>query len=294
MAGEAAAESNTPVPDEVDAGIEAMREERPFELVDSAQSDEPKPEPKKEEPPKQEVKEEPKKPVRLVPHEALHEERSKRQQLEKRLADMEKAQAQPRQEPEQSDDVDENLDPIGAIARLKAEIRKGQEEQAAETQRRNFVAELGRRTNERINSYKAEHPEYDDQLQYVRRSRFEELQLLGAAPEAALEQLQLEEMQIAHMMLQQDGDLGAHVAKLAVHRGWKAAEPAKEESKQVETSQEDVAKIERLQKGHRVAKSSSGAGGGAPSSEMSLEDIANLDGAAFDKAFEAHAKRLMA
>ena len=83
------------------------------------------------------------------------------------------------------------------------------------------------------------------------------------------------------------------VAKLAAGRGWKASEITAPPAVPVAPDAGATERIERLERGRRIAKSPSAAGGGAPAAELTLEQIANLDGAAFDKAFAAHAKRLM-
>lgn len=271
------------------AEFEAVRTETPVQPI---------------EPPREEVKTEPekapepvkteaeKKPVRLVPHEALHEERVKRQALEKRLAELEAAK--PKAEPTQ--EIDETQDPIGALAQLRAKIRANEEREQQERQQRAQIEDLGRRVSSRVNAYAREHPEYLEQVNFLRQSRAAELRLLGHSDDVIGQQIMQEEMALGAMALERDMDPGAIVANLAQHRGWKAkaAEPPAEQkaalpnpSEAVKTAiAESTAKIERLEKGQRAARSSSASGGGGPSPELSLDQIAELDGAAFDAAFE--------
>ncbi len=273
------------------AGFAALQNETEIELV------EPDPEVKAEPEPKPEPKAEPepKKPVRLVPHEALHEERVKRQALERRLADFERAQQQPQfRQPQQGDgDIDENENPIGAIAALKAKIRQRDEMDAEVTRVSRENQDIVQRMAPRVEAYAKEHPEYGEQFQYVRASRAAELELLGYPPQTIGQQIQAEEMALARQALAHDMDPGDVIAKLATARGWRAKEPAPEPKKDPTPDPEASKKIERLQAGQRVAKSSSNGGGSGPEAEMSLARLVELDGAAFDAAFAKHGPRLL-
>jgi hypothetical protein len=236
-------------------------------------------------------------PQRLVPHAALHEERTRRQQLEREIADLRSRVQQPQQpatptrDPEE---IDETQDPLGAIAQLKNYIKTGHERARREHEERQAVDALNTRVQARVNAYVAEHPEYPEQVKFLRASRGQELQDLGYSPQEIVRQIYQEEMALGARAIQLDMDPGEMVAKLAAGRGWKA--PAITDSPAAPAVPDAGAteRIERLERGRRIAKSPSAAGGGAPAAELTLEQIANLDGAAFDKAFAAHAKRLMA
>jgi hypothetical protein len=285
----------TETPEEA-AGFAAMQNETPIELVEPDPEVKAEPEPKPE--PETKAEPEPKKPVRLVPHEALHEERVKRQALERRLADFERAQQQPpprqQQVAHQDGDIDENENPLGAIAMLKAKL-KGWETQAAEVaQQQEEGRQIIARMTPRVEAYAREHPEYIDQFQYLRQSRMDELSLLGYAPEQIVQSIQAEEMDLARRTLANDLDPGDVVARLAKARGWRAKEPTPEPKKDNPAPDPEAGKkIERLQAGQRIAKSSSAGGGSGPEAEMTLERLASLDGAAFDAAFAKHGARLM-
>lgn len=230
---------------------------------------------------------------RLVPHAALHEERVKRQNLEKRLQELEAAK--PKTEAPQP--IDETQDPLGAIAELRAKLKNYEDSQQQDQQQRAAMEDLGRRVGARVQAYAAEHPEYPDQVKFLRQSRFEELQDLGYDDDAIVRQLMQEEVALGQRALETDRDPGEMVASMAKRRGWKPAEPeAKTEEKPEEKPaaeaaaiKEEIAKteakIDRLEKGQRAAKSPSKGGGDSPATELSLEAIANLDGAAFDAAF---------
>lgn len=285
----------TETPEEA-AGFAALQNETPIELVDAGTEPQAKAEPEPKPDPEPKSDPEPKKPVRLVPHEALHEERVKRQALERRLAEFERAQQQPpprqQAQPQAGDDIDENENPLGAIAQLKARIRQRDEMDAEQTRISSENREIIQRMAPRVEAYAKEHPEYGDQFQYVRQSRASELELLGYPPHAIGQQIQAEEMALARQALANDLDPGEVIAKLATARGWRAKdpEPKKDDPKPAEDA---TKKIERLQAGARIAKSSSTGGGSGPDPEMTLERLASLDGAAFDAAFAKHGARLM-
>lgn len=291
---------------EVEALKETTEETAQFEAMLNEQ---PLPEPKvdpaeiKTDPPKAEAQLEPEKkpepapekaPVRLVPHQALHEERTKRQALERRIAELEGRPAPAPQQQNGDGEPDENTDPIGTIAWLKAKVAKGEEDSRTAQQQAAYVEDLGTKVKARVDAYVVEHPEYLEQVNHVRQSRFAELQLMhpGAAQQAIAAQVLREEMALGEMAVNQDLDIGKMVADLAKHRGWKPKEP---EPASVETkpAAEAEATIARLTKGQKAAVSPSGSGGGAPQADMTLERLLELDGAAFDEAFKKHGPRLM-
>lgn len=291
-------ESLTETPEEA-AGMAAMQQEAPQPAAAPAPvvPPEPTPEPAAT-PAAQEPAAQHEKPTRLVPHAALHEERTRRQALERELADLRKAAPPPpaRQAPEE--EPDETTDPIGALAYLKNKIKARETEEAegrAESQR---IHELGTKVRARIDSYSTEHPEYTDQLAFLRKSRAEELKVLGYPDQMIVRQLMQEEMAIGQKAIDDDLDPGEVIAKLATHRGWKGKEPepaavVPNPAPTVPPGRDPAKTIERLQKGIKSAISSSAGGGGGPETEMTLDNLLKLDGAAFDKAFEAHGKRLM-
>lgn len=238
--------------------------------------------------------------VRLVPHAALHEERVKRQELERRLREIETAK--PKAEPVA--ELDEHTDPIGVIGQLKAKLQGYEQQTQRQMEEARAMEDLGRRVGARVQAYAAEHPEYSDQVKFLRQSRFEELQDLGYEDEQIARQLLQEEVALGQRALETDRDPGEMVASMAKRRGWKAADPNPEPNPAPEVKpapqavaiKEEIAKTEakiaRLEKGQRAARSPSTGGGGAAENELSLAAIADLDGAAFDAAFK-NVKALM-
>lgn len=278
------------------------RETNEFELMrDDAPAPAPAPEPKPDPAPAADPKpvaDAPKpeaKPQRLVPLDALHEARGENKSLKARLAELEAKVAQPK--PSADDDIDETQDPIGAIARLKAKIREGEERTAEQARVEGQMNEVATRVGERIKSYAAEHPEYPEQMSFLRQSRFDELTELGWERAAAIRQIQTEEMILGVQALQNDWDPGAKIAQLAKLRGWKVKDPEPgadpKPNGEVKADPAATAKLDRLERGQKAAMSSSSGGGSGPEADTTLEAGLKLEGAAFDSWWKKNAQRLM-
>lgn len=233
---------------------------------------------KAEEPPKDD------KPVKLVPHQALHEERERRKQLEQRIAQLEAA-AQKASAPEP---IDPDVDPIAALK----EVREWKEQQVQQGQQAQQLREFSGRVQSEEAVWAAENPDYGEQITFLRESRANELAALGMGREQIGQQLMIEALQTADVAFRSGKNPGEVFTTLAVTRGWKAKEPEPEKAVK-EPSKEAVEKVDRLARGQKAATSSSGSGGGAPDDEMTVEKLLALKGKAFDDAFEKHGKRLM-
>jgi hypothetical protein len=268
--------------------FDAIRTEQAIPEPEKKPEDAPLPEAK----PAEQAKSEEKKPVRLVPHEALHEERVKRQALERRLAEIEAAKPKP----EAPKPIDETQDPIGALAELRQRLQTYEEREQKQREAFQQEQEFGRRIKSRVDAYAKDHPEYLEQVNHLRQSRAAELRLLGHTDDMIAVQIMQEERALGAMALEKDLDPGEIVANLAKHRGWAPKQPEvkadegkpalPDPSEAVKAAiLESTAKIDRMEKGQKAAKSSSAGGGGGPTPELTLEQIAELDGAAFDAAF---------
>lgn len=280
------------------AEIEAIRTE-----VAAPEVTKPAPEQAKPDPAKPEiVKPEPAKPEsRLVPIHALHEARAEAKALKARLAELEKPAPKP--EAQVNEIPDETVDPIGALAALRRKIAAQEEDVRSQQETARQIGELSRQVSTRVTAYAAEHPEYLEQVAFLRNSRAGELRLLGHDDESIGRQINMEEMSLGKLAVDRDLDPGEMMANLAKHRGWQPKAPDPKPGAETPTPVateavkaaivESEAKINRLERGQRAARSSSGGAGGGPTPEMTLEQIAELDGAAFDAAFPK-VKSLMA
>ena len=279
--------------------FELMRDDAPAPAPDPAPQPDPKPDPDPKpaaaDAPKPAPEAKTEKPTRLVPIDALHEEREKRKAHERRIAELERAVSQP-PKPATDEDIDEYQDPIAAIAKLKAEIRAGKEREEEAKRTEQQLSEVAQRVGTRIQAYKAEHPEYDEQIQFLRRSRFDELTELGFDQAAAIRQMQGEEIQIGIAALQNDWDPGAKIAKMAILRGWQpkaAPSPQVNGAASPAANPDAEARLARLEKGQKAAVSSSSGGGSGPEADTTLEEGLRLKGAAFDAWWTKNAERLM-
>lgn len=269
------------------SGAEAPADPPPSEPPQ--QPEQPPEQPKAEvqppaEPPK--AAPEPEKPVRLVPHQALHEERELRKALQARLAALE------RPAPQKAEEPDENQDPLGAIGHLKQRLDEYERREREQAEQAAFLNDLAGKIGSRVQAYAKEHPEYPEQVQFLRESRFRELKFLhpNAPDHAIAAQISQEEIALGQAAINDDQDPGEVISNLAKHRGWQPKAP--EKPKAPTGPSEDEKKLDRLARGHKAAVSPSNAGGGGPDPEMTLEKLASLDGAAFDAAFAKHGKRL--
>ncbi len=230
---------------------------------------------------------------RTVPHTAFHEERMRRQALERELAELRRPK---------SEEPDETQDPIGAISRLKGKLQQYEQAQAEQQ----TIAEIGRQVGARVQAYANDHPEYREQVQYLRQGRANELREMGYSDNDIGRQIEFEEIALGKRALDMDLDPGKMVSSLAKARGWQeklapppagagaAPAPLPVTSEIMKAVQESEQQVDRLQRGRRAARSSSGSGGAQVSAEMTLEQILELDGAAFDaasKAFRDRARR---
>jgi hypothetical protein len=240
----------------------------------------PQPEVKAADPqPEPEPQKKPDERPRLVPHAALHEEREKRKALERRLAELEKpAPAAPKAQE----------DPIAALEQTQSEVAQLREYIGQQ----NAAAAFQAKVQPMLAQYQQEHPEYGEQTAHLTAIRAAQLRALGRADHEIAQILRMEANAVFQAALESDRHPGEVVAELAKASGWqpKAAAPAPNPAPApapapVPDIKAAEDRVERLQRGQRAATSSSQTGGASPAAnEMSIEQIVNLQGAAFDAA----------
>lgn len=249
-----------------------------------------KPEPKVEEKPEAKVeKEEPKE--KFVPHGALHEERMKRKQLqseiEKLRAKSERMeqifqqhfQQQNGQTQKQVPAFEEN--PAEHLRAQQEDLRRQQEQmhqflanQHQQTQQNQRVQQLVGKYHAAADEFKQKQPDFGEAYSYVINSRIREYESLGYSKQEASMFVQQEEISIVEKSIADEVSPAERVYMLAKARGY----APKKEQKQ-ETS------IENIEKGVKNAKSL-GAISGKSSDQISLEQLADLEGEEFDKAWD--------
>ena len=189
---------------ELDAALAAQREAEAADQTEATPE-----EPEQAETPSEAAENEPEKapepePVgdqpKTVPLATMLEERRKRQDLEKRLADIEAAQqkaaAKPADEGPKFDD-----DPMTYL-RQKADAFDQFQQQQAEAQqaaqaRQMFIGDLA--AHER--PFRDQNPDYEQAVAFAKQSRIQQLQMFGASPQEAAVAVQREaEMLAANVM----------------------------------------------------------------------------------------------
>jgi hypothetical protein len=277
------------------AAPEAPAETPAPEPVAKAEPEAPKAEPAKAEPEKAEPAKDER--PKFVPHAALHEERLKRQALEKEIAEL-RAGKQP--ESEKPAEIDEETDPIAALKEVRAHIAKQREE----TEQQNQLRAFDSRVQAHESDFAAATPDYGDAVAFLREARATQIKAAAEAlgkvitPQDIGAILLHEARTTSHEALtngRNPGEVFYTLAKSFGYTGKKAAEPAPTPqpeptpAPQVLPTKEAEATIDRITRGQRA--SNKAGGGEAPDSgEVTLESLARLDGAAFDAAFAKFSK----
>lgn len=280
------------------AAFSAMREGTLTAEPEPAPQPEPEPEAAPAAPAAKAAEPEPAKPAEppakkpeFVPHAALHEERVKRQALERELAELRAKAGQPQPKTE----IDPEADPLGALRELR-EFKKSVEQQTLQQQE---MQQFTQRVMAHEADFAAATPDYAKAVEHLRSARAAELRALGVPEPQIQMQLHGEALQTAQFAFQNGKNPGEVFYALAKTRGYnpdavKEPEPAPVPAPEAAPAPAAaVEKLERIARGQKAGRPTAGAGGGAPAGELSLEDGVKLEGAAFDKWFEANARRLM-
>jgi hypothetical protein len=218
---------------------------------------------------------------RRVPLKALQEERQKRAELERRLAELEQRTKAP--EPEAPADPDPETDPIGALKAAKAELRR----MAEETQRQQYEAQLNNIAFNAATQFQQQAPDYRDAYQYALKSRAQELKAIGPPPEFQGTQeeyvaefipkiLKIEEFNLVARAVANRRNPAEAIYEFAKARGYARPAPAA-------PAPAPAVPDPALQQAKKAVAASASAGGApAAKGEISDADAVNLKGAAFD------------
>lgn len=231
---------------------------------------------------------------RRVPLKALQEERQKRAEAERRAAEVERKiaelsarfdQVAPKQ-PEAPPPPDPETDPIGALKYQNEQLRelRTREEQARYEQELNAVAYRA------ATEFAAQAPDYRDAYQYAINSRAMELRALGTPDHAIPDILHREEMNLIATAHSNGRNPAEAIYQFAKARGFQAPQPAPATMAvapaPAPVAPQPVAPNPALQQA-KAAVAASASSGGAPAAkgELSVAEISNLKGAAFDAAW---------
>lgn len=235
----------------------------------------------------------PPKPPGFVPNQAIREAREEARLLREELNAL-KAGRQP--EPPRQE-IDPETDPIAALK----EIRDWQQRQVAQAHEHQALQQFDNQVRTHEAEWVAADPDYGDKVSFLHDFRARQLKALGANEQQIALQLAHEARQVAATALQRGMNPGEMFSTLAVEMGWKGKAPAPaaaapvapEPAPDIEAKRaESNAALERIARGQRASRPTAGAGGNAPESEMTLESLSKLNGAAFDAAMDKYGKQL--
>jgi hypothetical protein len=230
---------------------------------------------------------------KMVPYDALHEERQRRKELqaqierdraermqrdavlEQRLAQLQQA-TQPKQP-----QVNFEEDPVRFLAlqthqtqQQIAEMRAQQEMQQQSVARAQQFQQFATGLRNIETEFAKKAPDYDHAIEFAKAKRVEQLRIMGMPDQQAWEQVQSEAFQIAYSAIQR----GENPAEL----GYQYARSVGYQPKTVSPEQQ----MQAAQKGAEAAKSLSG--GGAKGGNTSLEALANMSNEEFDAYVQKH------
>lgn len=229
----------------------------------------------------QEPTEEKPRAEKVVPLQALHEERYKNRELKGEITRLRQEQAQrdellarrlemleasrqPRQERPQDPfeglqyDVERINKHLEASSRQQSEVAQ---REAAQRQQVEFANRVRSEVMRSEAAYVQTHPDYYEAAQHLGEARSMELRALGLSPAEIHETLQMEAMQLAVNTAQRGLDTAEIVYELASAKGYKP-KPKSDE------------KLETLKKG--VAAAQSLGSGGAAKEKITLESLAKM------------------
>lgn len=217
-------------------------------------------------------------------------ERSRRRELERRLAALE-AERQPRQQADPLNDLIANLreddeDPIGDLSSVKAiakamleRDRREAEEQSKAQQQQQHFAKLSRDMAEAEDDFRAEHPDYDDAMKHFKTSLLGELEDEGFSGQELKREFESKLITLVDRALSNGRDPAQIVYNRAKKYGFASSE--------VDAATKKLQAIGRSNGASKVPASS------GAKAELTIEAVNKLSGAAFDKAVEALRRQQM-
>lgn len=236
-----------------------------------------------EKPEKKAKAEEPK----TVPHEAFHEERTKRQQAEKRFREFEKEQAernarlearlemlqtvfQPQQPPKAPELA---KDPLGYVRTLEQRVAAQEQETAAQKQAREKAETQQQEEGNLWSNYRAAgreftqtNPDFMDAYNHLLNSRVEELRIFNDGDENAIRsQLKADEFALAQMAFQSGKNPAEIIYKWAKQRGYQPGQKPQGQANGNGAPQPQPSAIDRLRDAQDASETLSK--GGSPSAD---------------------------
>lgn len=238
----------------------------------------------------EEVKDEKKKPPEgFVKHEALHEERMRRKELQQKIQMMESRfqEVVNNLKPKEETKVPAFEENPAEHLRLQQEhINKSVAEQQQFIQQQRQAAEHHQRTQAMLNVYSAKAAEYQqsnkefpDAYKFLLESRKNEYLAVGYSLDQVNLMIEQDELAIVHKAFEDEVNPAERIFNIAKARGYQA--------KKVTPQQ----KIESIDKGVKASKTLSSVSGASPKG-LTLEAIAEMSDEEFDKIDYSEIRRL--
>lgn len=251
------------------SALVAMQNEPPAE--DAEQPAEPE---QAEEPKDAEFKSsrgEDKPPEGYVPHGALHAERSKRKELEQRLAELESKLEAPKDEEQPPQWVDPLVDPEGfrkydeyRTQQLSEKIERQEQERQQQWQQQQRFEEAARLEAE----FAQQTPDYQEAVQHLHQRRVSDLRAQGLSDAEVAAQVR----QDANAVFDAAKQLGWNPAELLYQNAMRAGYTRK----QAEAAASDADKIVALDAAQKATKGIGAAGGADQAGGLTAEKIAEM------------------
>ncbi|WP_426418208.1 hypothetical protein [Bradyrhizobium genosp. A] len=220
---------------------------------------------------------------KTVPLTALHEERTRRKELDKQLRDaqqqiaefrgrfsvIEKLNGGQQQTEQQAGDPTPEDDIFGAVNAIKQKLEATEAEKKAATEHTTFV-----------NNYKADAqkftattPDYMAAYNHLLSSRAAELQAIGYEGEELGRALQADEIAIAQMAMSKGKSPAEMLYALAKQRGYSKPAETPPKGQEAPTGAE---KLEAIERGQAANKSLSNTGGNSGDQDMTAERLMGM------------------
>jgi hypothetical protein len=212
---------------------------------------------------------------------ALQAERKARRDLEARLAALEEKTPanKPNAETVDITKIDVTEDPIAALKALQQlahQLQEGErlttEQQKAQNKANKELQDLQSWAGEQEEEFREDFPDYDDASKHFAETRAQELKDEGLTAQEVRNQLGQELAQITRRAQTTGKNPAEIVYKLAKNRGFGKSEVGKT--------------LDKVRAGQEQSSRLSSPGGSVDTGPLTYAKVANLKGAAFDKAFE--------
>lgn len=243
---------------------------------------------------------------------ATAKEREQRRAAEARAEAAEAAAAKIRMEAQalvariqagQNQAPDPEVDIVAAFKHQRAQIEAYQQGEAQRAQQAQqlaqqnaFVNGLKSKVDDFETEFKAEHPDYDEATDYLLDNEQERLEMLGYTRPVAAKMAEAFAINVAKNLLAAGKNPAETAYALAQKMGFKpkGVDPVDPTiaaaAAQAAAGAQSADKLAQVRAGQKAAQTLSGGGTGKSGYDGSIKAIVNLEGAAFDDAFEKFMK----